>query len=218
MGCFVIVLLLVGAGVYLYARPSDSATAENAATVAVLNTAIDAQKGSTDFAPALDGDILASGDFVRSSKDGRAVLTFFDGSTLSVESGALVKVLTLNRLASGGIELLVEQTVGRSWAAVSKLKTVDSKFEVKTPTSIAAVRGTAFETAVAVNPDGTTSVTYKVDDGQVQVTANAGGSVTVGANQHVTINTNQPAPAQPPAQPATPQFVMTAPAGLEFAL
>jgi len=217
LGCFLIVLLLVGAGVYLY-LPRGNATADNAATVAILNTAVDAQKGSTDFAPALDGDVLANGDFVRSSKDGRAVLTFFDGSTLSVDPASLVKVLTLNRLGSGGIQLLVEQTLGRSWAAVAKLKTPDSKFEIKTPTSIAAVRGTAFETSVTSNADGTTSVTYKVDDGQVLVTANAGGSVTVGAGQQVTIATNQPAPAAATPQPPAPRFVLTSSAGLEFAM
>jgi len=212
------VLLLVGAGVYLYLPRGSDATADNAATVAVLNTAIDAQKGSSDFAPALDGDILSNGDFVRSSKDGRAVLTFFDGSTLSVDPASLVKVLTLNRLSSGGIQLLVEQTLGRSWAVVSKLKTPDSKFEIKTPTGVAAVRGTAFETIVTLNADGTNSVTYKVDDGEILVTANAGGSVAVGANQQVTISTNQPAPAQATPQASTPRFVMTASTGLEFAV
>jgi hypothetical protein len=217
LGCFLIVLLLVGAGVYLSLRPTSNARADNAATVGVLSTAVDAQKGSSDFAPALDGDILSNGDFVRSSKDGRALLTFFDGSTLSVDSGALVKVLTLNRLASGGIELLVEQTLGRSWAAVAKLKP-DSKFEIKTPSSIAAVRGTAFETIVTQNADGTISVTYKVDDGQILVTANAGGSVTVGAGQQVTINTNQPAPAAPTPQAPSPRVVLTSSAGLEFAI
>ncbi len=211
-------LLLVGAGVYLYLPRGSDASADNAATVAVLNTAIDAQKGSSDFAPALDGDILSNGDFVRSSKDGRAVLTFFDGSTLSVDPASLVKVLTLNRLGSGGIQLLVEQTLGRSWAVVSKLKTPDSKFEIKTPTGVAAVRGTSFETIVTQNADGTISVTYKVDDGEILVTANAGGSVAVGANQQVTISTNQPAPAQAVPQAATPRFVLTASTGLEFAV
>jgi hypothetical protein len=208
LGCFLIVLLLVGAGVYLYLRPTSNATADNAATVGVLNVAVDAQKGSGDFAPALDGDIVANGDFVRSSKDGRAVLTFFDGSTVRVDSGALVKVLTLNRLASGGIELLLEQTLGRSWAAVAKLKP-DSRFEIKTPSSIASVRGTAFETGVTQNADGTTSATYKV---------NAGGTVTVGAGQQVTINPNQPAPSAATAQPPTTRFAFTASAGLEFAV
>ena len=217
-GCLLIVLLLVGAGVYLYLPRGSAIAADNAATLAVLNTAVDAQKGSSEFAPALDGDILANGDFVRSSTDGRAVLTFFDASTLSVDPGSLVKVLTLNRVGSGGIQLLVEQTLGRSWAAVSKLKTPDSKFEIKTPTSIAAVRGTSFETIITPNVDGTTSVTYKVDDGEILVTANAGGSVTVGANQQVTINTNQPAPAQATAQAPSPRFVLTGSAGVEFAI
>jgi hypothetical protein len=218
LGCFLIVLLLVGGAVYLYLPRGSNATADNAATLAVLNTAIDAQKGSSDFAPALDGDILASGDFVRSTKDGRAVLTFFDGSTLSVDPASLVKVLTLNRLANGGIQLLVEQTLGRSWAAVSKLKTPDSKFEIKTPTSIAAVRGTSFETVVTLNADGTNSATYKVQEGEVLVTANAGGSVTVAATQQVTISTNQAAPAQATAQPPTVLFLLTATPGLEFAI
>jgi 5-carboxymethyl-2-hydroxymuconate isomerase len=219
LGCLLIVLLLiVGAGVYLYLPRGTAIAADNAATLAVLNTAVDAQKGSADFAPALDGDVLANGDFVRSSKDGRAVLTFFDASTLSVDPGSLVKVLTLNRVAGGGIELLVEQTIGRSWATVSKLKTPDSKFEIKTPSSIAAVRGTSFETIVTQNADGTISVTYKVDEGQVLVTANAGGSVTVGANQQVTITTGQPAPAQATPQAPTPRFVVTASSGVEFAI
>jgi len=218
LGCLLIVLLLVGAGVFLYLPRGSATAAENAATIAVLNTAVDAQKGSSDFAPALDGDVLEDGDFVRSSKDGRAVLTFFDASTLSVDPGSLVKVVTLNRVGSGGIQLLVEQTLGRSWAAVSKLKTPDSKFEIKTPSSIAAVRGTSFETIVTQNADGTTSVTYKVDDGEIVVTANAGGSVTVGANQQVTINTGQPAPAQATAQAPTPRLVLTASAGVEFAV
>jgi FecR-like protein len=217
-GCFLIVLLLVGGAVYLYLPRGSNATIDNAATLAVLNTTIDAQKGSGDFSPALDGDILASGDFVRSTKDGRAVLTFFDASTLSVDPGSLVKVLTLNRVGNAGIQLLVEQTLGRSWAAVSKLKTPDSKFEIKTPTSIASVRGTGFETNVTQNADGTNSVTYKVDDGEVLVTANAGGSVTVGANQQVTINTNQPAPATATPQAPTPRFVLTGSTDLEFAI
>jgi hypothetical protein len=57
-----------------------------------------------------------------------------------------------------------------------------------------------------------------VDDGQILVTANAGGSVTVGAGQQVTINTNQPAPAAATPQPPTTRFVITASAGLEFAI
>jgi hypothetical protein len=214
----VVVLLLVGVGIYLLLPRASNAGADNAATLAVLSAAVDAQRGSGEFAPALDGDVLGDGDLVRSSREGRAVLTFFDGSTLSVEPGTQVKVLTLNRLPSGGIQVLIEQTAGRSWAAVQKLKTPDSKFEIKTPASVASVRGTAFETSVAENADGTRSTTYKVDDGEVLVTANAGGSVPVASNQQVTINADQAAPARATAQAPTPRLVLTGSSGLEFAI
>ena len=213
-------LLLVGGGVYLYLpRGGTSLSADVAATLAVLNTDITSQRGGTgDFNLALDGDLLSNGDVVKSSTLGRAVLTFFDGSTLTVETGSQVKVTTLNRLASGGIQLTIEQTLGRSWASVQKLKTPDSKFEIKTPTSTAVVRGTAFETNVVQLPDGTTQVTYKTDEGTVAVTANGGGTTNVTANTQVTIATNQPAPAAPTPTPPAPTLRVTSSAGLGFAL
>src|SRR5437868_12064515 len=169
----IVLVVVIGGGAYLY-FPRTDLSAAVAATLSVLNTDITAQKGGSGaFATALDGDLYQSGDVVKSSQDGRAVLTFFDGSTLSVDPGSVVRVTTLNRLDGGGIQLVVEQTLGRSWASVQKLKTPDSKFEVKTPTSTATVRGTAFETNVVQRADGTIAVTYTTDDVQLLVTANA---------------------------------------------
>ena len=215
---FVVLLIVVGGVGYLYFPRGSSLSAAVAATLAVLNTDITAQKGGADFVPALDGDLLASGDVVKSSANGRAVLTFFDGSSLTVDTGSVVKVTTLNRLENGGIQLVIEQSLGRTWASVSKLKTADSKFEIRTPTSTAAVRGTAFETVVELRPDGTTSVTYKADDGLVVVTANSGGQTNVSANTEVTIAQNQQAPANPAPIPPSPTLRITASAGLGFAL
>ena len=146
LALLVVLLVIVGGAAFLYYPRGASLSSAVAATLAILNTDITAQRGGTgDFATALDGELFASGDVVKSSENGRAVLTFFDGSTLTVETGSMVKVTTLNRLDNGGIQLTIEQTLGRSWASVSKLKTADSKFEIKTPTSTATVRGTAFE-------------------------------------------------------------------------
>jgi len=214
----IVLVLLVGIGGYLYFPRGSSVTADIAATLAILQTDISAQRSGSDFSPALDGDLLANGDVVKSSANGRAVLTFFDGSTLSVDPGSVVKVLTLNRLANGGIQLVVEQTLGRTWASVAKLKTPDSKFELKTPTSTASVRGTAFETIVQQQADGSVAVTFKADDGQLVVTATAGGQTTVDANQQVTINQNQPAPASSAPIPPAPRLVISATAGVGYAL
>lgn len=213
----VVVLVVAGGVTFLYLPRDRGLTSAVAATLEILNSDISAQKGTAAFEPALDGDLLASGDVVKSSDAGRAVLTFFDGSTLTVDPGSVVKVTTLDRLADGGIRLTIEQTLGRTWASVAKLKTPDSRFEIKTPTSTASVRGTAFETVVTQRPDGTTSVTYKTDDGSVVVTANAGGQIAVTAGTEVTVATDQQAPAAPVPQPPAPTLRFTASAGLGLA-
>lgn len=214
----VVLLIVVGGGAYLYFPRGESLSASVAATLSILNTDITAQKGgSGDFLPALDGDLYKTGDVVQSSVNGRAVLTFFDGSTLTVDPGSIVRVTTLNRLANGGIQLVIEQTLGRTWASVAKLKTPDSKFEVRTPSATASVRGTAFETVVEQRPDGTTQVTFKADDGQLAVTANAGGTTTVTPNTQVTIAQNQPAPAVADPIPPSPTLRLTASTGIGFA-
>ena len=213
-----LLLAIVGGAVYLYLPRGNSLSASVAATLAILNTDITAARGSADFAPALDGDLLTTGDLVKSSTVGRAVLTFFDGSILTVDTGSVVKVTTLNHLDNGGIQVVIEQTLGRTWSSVSKLKTPDSKFEVRTPTSTAAVRGTAFETNVTQAADGTTSVTFTADEGELLVTANAGGSTIVGANTQVTIGQGQTAPATSTPIPPGPVLRATASAGVGLAV
>jgi len=213
----IVLVIIVGGGAYLYFPRGQSLSAAFAATLSILNTDISAQRGgSGDFISALDGDLYKNGDVVKSSQNGRAVLTFFDGSTLTVDPGSVVRVTTLNRLDNGGIQIVIEQTLGRSWASVAKLKTPDSKFEVKTPTSTAAVRGTAFETKVEQKPDGTFAVTYTADDGQLLVTANAGGTTTVTPNTNVEIDQNQQAPANATPLPPQPTLRVTATNGVGF--
>ncbi len=213
-----VVLLVVGGAVYLYLPRGDSLSAAVAATLSILNTDVSAKKGAADFTPGLDGDLLASGDLVKSSANGRAVLTFFDGSILTVDVGSVVRVTTLNHLSNGGIQLVIEQTLGRTWSSVSKLKTPDSKYEIRTPTSQATVRGTAFETVVEQRPDRTTAVTYKTDEGDVLVTANGGGQTSVTAGTQVTVGQGQPAPAAATRIAPSASMRVTASSGVGFAL
>ena len=215
----IVLLIVIGGGAYLYFPRGEDLSATVAATLSILNTDISAQKGGAgDFLPALDGDLYKTGDVVQSSVNGRAVLTFFDGSTLTVDPGSIVRVTTLNHLDNGGIQLVIEQSLGRSWASVQKLKTPDSKFEVKTPTSTAAVRGTAFETKVERRPDGTIAVTYTADDGQLLVTANAGGQTTVTPNTQLEVDQGQAAPQSATPLPPQPTLRVTASNGIGFAL
>lgn len=213
----VLLLLIGGIAAFLYfPRGASTASATNAATLAILNTAIEGSRSGAAFAPALDGEIYATGDLVRANVDGRAVLTFFDASTLSVDPGSQVKVIALNRLPGDGLQTTIEQTLGRSWSAVQKLKTPDSRYELRTPSTSALVRGTAFLTLVQTQPTGGTQTTYQVDEGALQVTANAGGTVTVTAGTQVTIAEGAQAPASPTPIPPSPHLDITASGGLGF--
>ena len=213
-----LVLLIVVAAVvaFLYYPRGGGASSADAATLAILNTAIEGSRAGSVFQPALDGETYKTGDLIRANVDGRAVLTFFDGSSLSVDPGSQVKVVALNRVPSNGIQATIEQTLGRSWSAVQKLKTPDSRYEVRTPSTSAVVRGTAFLTSVQQLPSGTTQTTYQVDDGSLQVTANAGGTVTVPAGFQVTIAEGAQAPAAATPLPATARLEIATSPGLNF--
>ncbi len=210
----VVLVLVVAVGAFLFFPRGGNLSIANAATLTVLHGNVDAQKGSADFAPALDGDLLTSGDVVRANNAGNAVLTFFDGSTLTVQSGAQVKVASLSRTGSGGIQVTIEQTLGKTWASVQKLSG-DSKFEIKTPSSTAAVRGTTFETDVEI-VNGVTTVTFKTDEGTVLVTADAGGSTSVPAGSQVTVPQGAQAPANPAPQPPGPRLGFTGSANFGY--
>jgi len=215
---FVVLLLIVaGVGAFLYfPRGGANTSAQNAATLAILNTAIEGARAGAAFAPALDGEIYATGDLVRANVDGRAVLTFFDGSSLSVDPGSQVKVVALNRVSTDGIQVTIEQSLGRSWQSVQKLKTPDSRYEVRTPSTSAVVRGTGFLTFVQQLTTGGTQTTYQVDEGTLQVNATAGGTVSVPAGTQVTIAEGAQAPASATPIPPSPRLEVTSTGGLGF--
>jgi FecR-like protein len=216
----VVVLIVAGVGAFLYFPRGGTTTvsAQNAATLAVLNTAIEGARSGAAFAPALDGEVYATGDLVRANVDGRAVLTFFDGSSLSVDPGSQVKVVALNRVSTDGIQVTIEQSLGRSWQSVQKLKTPDSRYEVRTPSTSAVVRGTGFMTLVQQLTTGGTQTTYQVDEGTLQITATAGGSVTVPAGSQVTIAEGAQAPASATPIVQSSRLEINTTAGLGFIL
>ena len=200
----VLLVLIIAVAGFLYFPRGEALSAVNSAILAVLRGDVDAQRGSSAFAPAIDGDLLATGDVVRANQEGRAVLTFFDGSTLSVEPGSQVKVVSLARTSGDGLQVTIEQLSGRTWAAVQRLRTSDSRFELKTPTATAVVRGTAFETVIEV-VNGQPVTTIKTTEGEVLVRAEAGGETNVTPGNQVTVpQGGQAPPAQP--QPPTPRL------------
>jgi hypothetical protein len=186
--------------------------AASAATIlSILDGTAAVARGTAAFSSASDGDIVNDGDRVQTAERSHALVTFFDGSTLEIEPATTVQIEEAQVAASGAISIRISQTLGRTWASVRHLTRADSKFEVRTPTLTAAVRGTGFITEVLA--DGTSTV--QTTDGIVEVTAQ-GQSVLVGAGQTTTVQPNAP-PSTPGATPAPPnrlRFGMHSPAYL----
>jgi len=182
-----------------------------AATIlSILDGSASVARGTAPFASASDGDLVNIGDRVQTAASSHAMVTFFDGSTLEIEPATTVQIEDASA-ASGAISIRISQTIGRTWASVQKLTRADSKFEIRTPTAVAAVRGTAFITGVLA--DGTTTV--QTTDGNVQVTAQGQG-VLVGAGQTTTVPPNSP-PSSPVSRSTPPnllRFGMHSPAYL----
>lgn len=126
-----------------------------ATTVTIVSGDVQIRHGLTgSFVSAIDGDVLVSGDTIRTADGARAVLTYFEGSTVSIEPNSELTIETAAANSDGSTVVVMQQNFGRSWHVVTKLITGNSKYEVKTPASTASVRGTAFQ----VDSDGERTV------------------------------------------------------------
>ena len=124
-----------------------------ATTITIISGDIQVRHGAGSFAPANDGDVLAAGDTVRTGEGARAVLTYFEGSTVSLEPNTELAIEDASTLTDGSTIIVMQQNIGRTWHVVTKLVTGGSRYEVKTPASTASVRGTTFTVDVAVEDE-----------------------------------------------------------------
>jgi hypothetical protein len=163
-------------------------------SLTVLSGDVMVRHGSGDFVAALDGQLLNEGDTVRTGTAGRAVLTYFEGSTVTVEPDTQLTIESSATLADGGTVVVMSQAFGRTWHVVTKLITGSSKYDVKTPANTASVRGTAFEVVSSENAttltttEGTVlSNTVSPDDGRrVNAPVAAGTTLTQPKNEAAT--------------------------------
>ncbi|MDD3906098.1 MAG: FecR family protein [Candidatus Omnitrophica bacterium] len=99
------------------------------------------------------GDVLTEGSFIKTGLGGRAVLTV-DGAThqaaiVDMDEKSLLSFTTLAHEATTGTnKTLLDLAIGQILIKAEKLDTPESKFEVKTPTSVVGVRGTKFSVKV----------------------------------------------------------------------
>jgi hypothetical protein len=193
---FVIAVILGATGTLV---PAGQAAASGASTLTIIAGPVAVRHAGGDFTSALDGAILAAGDTVKTGTDARAILTYFEGSTVEMEPETELTIDTAHSDADGNTIIVMQQNLGVTWHVVTHLITSGSIYEVHTTTSTASVRGTQF--TVGIGPDETTTET--TTEGAVANT-DAGGSATVltpPGQQTTTKKGEAPARPAPVAEP-----------------
>jgi hypothetical protein len=111
--------------------------------------------GTSTWIEAQVGMSLEPGDSVKTGDDSSAIITFFDGSAIELQAGTEIEIASLDiSTDTGSTSITLEQTIGNTISRVTKLVDPASRYEVETPTGVAAVRGSVMQ--VYVIEDGTT--------------------------------------------------------------
>lgn len=139
-------------------------------------------KGGDNWRRATAGMLIRAGTAIRVGEKGHVILKWADGSRLKLTSGAQViyRRWHFNRLTRSS-RASFYQLIGRVVFKVRKVLRGTTKFEVSTPTVVAAVRGTTFD--VEVMADKTTIVS--VLDGAVAVTGRGFRSIVAAGQEGV---------------------------------
>jgi VCBS repeat-containing protein len=116
------------------------------------------EAGTDTWTEAEVGMTLEVGDKIKTGDDSGAAITFFDGSTIELQAGTEIEILSLDTSAdTGSTTITLEQTIGTTISRVTALLDPTSSYEIETSTGVAAVRGSVM--IVTVGGDGTTLIT-----------------------------------------------------------
>jgi hypothetical protein len=121
--------------------------------------------GSEDWQPVAEAVTVAAGDTVKTGADGRAILTFFEGSESVLDPGTEMTVQTLKISGNQPFDIKLRLWLGSTWHSVQKFYGSESRYEVDTPSATLVARGTKWW--VSVDDQGRTRA--KIIEGKVDI-------------------------------------------------
>ncbi len=184
-------------------------------TLTIISGSVSLQPApSEEFRAVQDGALLRAGMTIRTDADAYAVLTYFEGSTVSIDPSTTLVIRSLYANPDGTTVISMEQQIGRTWHSVTRLLNPGSKYEVRTPSATATVRGTAFAVAVQLDPSGEVESVVETTEGAVATSKaptpqepQPAEEVVVRPGQQVSVKTSvpleQPKPAPEPERKVT---------------
>ncbi|MDV2162842.1 FecR family protein [Burkholderia pseudomallei] len=140
----------------------------SARVIAAHGTVESAGRGSAQFAPVAVDATLTEGDRLRTGSNAFVTLELSDGTHLSLPPDSQIDLATLRRtVLTGTLERVIDLRRGSVDSEVTHLKKKDDRFQIRSPSVVAGVRGTRFR--VNYDKDGRASTTVEVLDGTVGV-------------------------------------------------
>jgi len=140
LGAWLVALLaaLLGAAPAA-AQPKGPGRATATATLTVLAGKVQrVPAGQTAPEPAKDGSSLAAGDRILTAPGATALVTFLDGTTITVQPGADVTIAKAD-VGKTGSKIGIRLNVGAVWARVARLADADSGVALESNTAAATV-------------------------------------------------------------------------------
>jgi len=116
---------------------------EGAVTV-VVGEVVRKEKNKADWTPLRLGDVVHSGDQLKTGEDGGLVVAFASGNSLQMMSRVQLTVLVTKKIDEMNIFQRLLLGAGKIITRVKEVTGRSSRFEVKTPSAVAAARGTVF--------------------------------------------------------------------------
>ena len=156
IGLSVVGLVAIGIVSFILFQKED--TSDQISVLSILEgKALILKAGTDNWTEAKTGQTVKKGDVIRVDDDSRVEITFFEGSTIELQAGTEIKVnaqfLSKNEIST---TISLEQELGKTISRVKKLADPASRYEISTPSGVAAARGTIF--VVDVNEYGITNV------------------------------------------------------------
>lgn len=142
--------------------------------------------GSEQWLPARKGLPLDQGDRLRTGENAWCELLFKDGSFVKMEAGSETAAETLQTTQEGRVFSFSFLKGKALWMAAKLRKGAASKFSIRTPSAVCAIRGTDF--SILVSSTGETAI--GLYEGEVAV-SNENGEKTLLAGSEASAGTGE---------------------------
>lgn len=181
----------VGLGFYI-----TGPSAAKAATVMDISGQVQVASltsSTNPWKPLANGELLRSGQRIKTGPDSDVTLVFFDGSRTNLGPNSDVTLSRLSGKYGNVINIELYQQAGETANSVVPFRSQKASFLIKTPSGQAAVRGTRFNVIVA-------------QSGETLFSVNTGKVLVSNANSQVSLVSGQASEAMPGKSPTDPAY------------